>query len=489
MPLSHPFRSALTALAAAVIGAGLASAASPAPAQAAASSRRICGTLCDGSPVARSSPYREADSAVIDGRTITLDIDDTDRTAYAAVGNGDPTDEVWLDRSWDGGKTWDSKIGDTRIPRAARSTTTTQWNLEKARATSVVRACGKPGNRRQIACTGWNPSRSAPKPGTSWDRGAADALMSLYDRHAGLWRGTGWWNSANALTSLIDYMSATHDRRYLWVVANTFDRDRSAKGGDFTNNFLDDTGWWALAWIRAYDLTHQQRYLRTAQADVDHMWSYHDNVCGGGVWWSSAKKYKNAITNELLVKAATELHNRIPGDRKYLRASLSTWKWFRTSGMINGQHLVNDGLDAGSCTNNHDTTWSYNQGVVLGGLVDLARATHDRGYLRQAEALADASTRASSLNRNGVLTEPCEAGDCGPDGPSFKGIYVRNLGELARATSSSSYRTYLKREATAAHDRDRASYDEYGIHWAGPTGPITGATQQSAVDLMVAALH
>jgi hypothetical protein len=39
------------------------------------------------------------------------------------------------------------------------------------------------------------------------------------------------------------------------------------------------------------------------------------------------------------------------------------------------------------------------------------------------------------------------------------------------------------------HADDRTPYDQYGVHWAGPLGPISSATQQSAVDLMVAALH
>ena len=325
------------------------------------------------------------------------------------------------------------------------------------------------------------------EPTRAWARDAVDALMDTYDRRTGLWRGIKWWNSANALTSLVDYMALTHDHRYRWVLANTFDRARSARHGDFTNGYLDDTGWWALAWIRAYDLTHDQRYLRTAQVDVDHMWDHHDGTCGGGLWWSGAEDYKNAITNELFIKAAAELHNRIPGDTSYLRKSLDTWRWFRDSGMINDRHLVNDGLDD-SCANNHQTAWSYNQGVVVGGLVDLAQATGDRSYVRQATVLADASTASGSLHVDGVLTEPCEQSDCGSDAPTFKGVYVRNLGELARVTSSARYRAYLSRHAVCARDRDRTSGDRYGLHWAGPAGPVTGSTQQSAVDLMVAAL-
>jgi predicted alpha-1,6-mannanase (GH76 family) len=219
------------------------------------------------------------------------------------------------------------------------------------------------------------------------------------------------------------------------------------------------------------------------------MWRYHDDVCGGGVWWTTRKTYKNAITNELFIKAAAELHERLADDREYLRRSKATWRWLRRSGTINAHHLVNDGLDTGSCRNNHGTVWSYNQGVILGGLVDLARTTHDRRYLRQAVVLADASTTARSLHVNGILREPCEPAGCDANGPSFKGIYVRNLGELARATRSRGYRAYLRRQAESAHARARTPYDQYGIHWRGPTGPITGATQQSAVDLMVAALR
>lgn len=316
------------------------------------------------------------------------------------------------------------------------------------------------------------------------DRDAATALVGMYDSDTGLWPSTGWWNAANDITALADYGLKTHSQEYDGLLANTFDKN---KGNNFTNSYIDDTGWWGLAWVRAYDLTHQQRYLDMATKDADYMYSYWDNTCGGGVWWSTAKTYKNAIPNELFLKLTAELHNRIPGDMKYLGESLQEWNWFQSSGMINSDHLINDGLDSTTCKNNNGTTWTYNQGVVLGGLVDLHQATGNPALLRSAQQIADAATTSNFLNPNGILTEPCEPNNsCGGDGPTFKGVFARNLGEL-NTTLHQRYRSYLVKQATSAIANDRNDQNQYGLHWAGPFDKADGARQQSALDLLTAA--
>lgn len=317
---------------------------------------------------------------------------------------------------------------------------------------------------------------------------AVDALVRQYDQRSGVWPTTGWWNSANALTALTDYMIQSGDHSYSWVVENTFDTKRNAEQGNFINALVDDTGWWALAWIRAYDLTGDARYLSTARRGVDFMWNNHDDTCGGGLWWSTSHQYKNAIANELFVKASAQLAVRLsrPEGGPYLQHAVSVWDWFRASGMITANQLVEDGLDRATCASG-GTAWTYNQGVLLGALVDLEEATGDNTYLVQARALADASTSSADLNVDGVLTEPCEQNGCDVNGPSFKGIYVRNLGELNRALTDHPYSDYLARQASTAHENDRDSDDQYGLHWAGPVEHVNAATQQSAVDLLVAA--
>ncbi|HEY1984021.1 MAG TPA: hypothetical protein VGG85_01345 [Terracidiphilus sp.] len=88
-----------------------------------------------------------------------------------------------------------------------------------------------------------------------------DTLQKWYNEGNGLYETTGWWNSANAVTVVVDYSRLAKTRRYVWTVANTFHIAQRTSPG-FINNFYDDEGWWALAWIDAYDLTHSLQYRK-----------------------------------------------------------------------------------------------------------------------------------------------------------------------------------------------------------------------------------
>ncbi len=427
---------------------------------------------------------RIAATSTVWGRRIALHLSDADDGAWASIDNGSPNDEAWLDRSFDGGVTWEGRLGKTKIPGGRRGWRTMMYRVDDfaKHAVGAVRACGKAGDRVEITCTPW--FRTTVNAESRLDA-AATALMQLYDPGKGLWRSIGWWNSANALTALIDYSRATGSTAYRYAIADAFDKN---DGDGFTNEYMDDTGWWGLAWVRAYDLTGDARYLAMARRDADYIWSFEDGTCGGGVWWRNDKKYKNAVTNELFIKLSASLHNRIPGDTTYLSRAEKVWRWFSASGMINAKHLVNDGLD-GACKNNGGTTWTYNQGVILGALVELHRATGRSDLLDTARRLAEASTTAPDLHPGGILREPCEssADACGGDGPTFKGVFVRNLGELDRYLPARPYRAYLAAQADAAYAKNRTTLDQYGVHWAGPFDKLDASRQGSALDLLTAA--
>lgn len=237
-----------------------------------------------------------------------------------------------------------------------------------------------------------------------------------------------------------------------------------------------------------YDITGNSTYLDIAEEDEAYIYSYWNDTCGGGVLWSIRNlAYKNAISNELYIKLAASLHNRIPGDTEYLEKAEAAWAWFNHSGMINSQDLVNDGL-ADNCTNNGQTEWTYNQGVVLGALAELYKATGDQAYLDAARGIADAATAGETLSPGGILYEDgCEPDDCNTDQHAFKGIFARNLAELNAVLEGAPYTSYLEDNARSVWTNDRGG-DFYGISWAGPYQPASSAvgTQSSAISLFVA---
>jgi predicted alpha-1,6-mannanase (GH76 family) len=310
------------------------------------------------------------------------------------------------------------------------------------------------------------------------------ALQRWYDPASGLWRGTGWWNCANALTALIRYAKLTGENSHADVIATTFTAAQRRHTG-FVNHFHDDNAWWALAWLAAFDVTRDSRYLDTAEAIFARNTPGWTGACGGGLIWNKKSTYKNAITNELFLTLAALLHQRVPAGG-YLTWAQREWEWFSASGMIGPDGLVNDGLTA-ACRNNAGTTWTYNQGVILGGLAALFEITGDRGYLTRGEAIAAAAT--GRLAPKGILAEPCEAAaaGCNQDQVQFKGIFVRYLYDFWRQSRQPAYRAFILANAGSLWARGRNAASQFGLRWSGPFDRADAARQSSALDALVAA--
>ncbi len=97
---------------------------------------------------------------------------------------------------------------------------------------------------------------------------AVQELQTYYDSSTGLFNTTGWWNSANAIGAIIDYMERTGSRTHMSDVSNTFAKAVNEAPPPTTGNFVDtaydDTQWWALTWLNAYELTGNPAYLQMA---------------------------------------------------------------------------------------------------------------------------------------------------------------------------------------------------------------------------------
>lgn len=465
-------------------------------------------------------------------------------------------------------------------------------NLDQAAAAAVRTLQGWYGADSYASSTGlyhWDDPNFNSDVGGSVN---AD-LINAYGYHDAYQDTLRWWNSANAITALIDYMLITNTDTYLSVVEKTFVQGQTAftinqgaveagAGADaaagalygaevgadvggavgavvggivgglaglfggggvaaatfariYLTNFInpsgsgyyDDEGWWALAWLKAYDLTNDDRYLNMAVTIFDDMTNGWDDTCCGGIYWVknqdlvASKPYKNAISNELFMAVGAGLYRRLlkrgPADptafENFLSWAEREWRWFDNSGLINqdNYNLINDSLTTSTspsgapqvpCRNDNSTdVWTYNQGVILGALCDLAEITGSTSYLRRAKAIADGlitntvapygTPHESGVYDNGILMEYTDLTSSGPNQDinncQFKGIFVRNLAYLCIKTRAAKYRAFIKRNAASAI-QNMNDANQFGHRWDQEPDMADFVRQTAGVDLLNAAL-
>ncbi|EPQ57054.1 Six-hairpin glycosidase [Gloeophyllum trabeum ATCC 11539] len=233
------------------------------------------------------------------------------------------------------------------------------------------------------------------------------------------------------LATNTDAYAAVAEQSYIGQVALDPSTDWAADYVYLLDGSNDDSQWimlamWRIADYKAARGEDASPYNNAAAQIYDIIATQWDDVCGGGVWWSSAKTYKNAITNELFLLTSAMGYLRSQ-NQTYLDNANKEWAWLSQSGMRNAQGLFNDGLDSATCANNGQTAWTYNQAVVAAGLGALGAATRNASLFDEAEVSLDAAARY--LTQGGVLKESCDGvpGTCDADQEIFKGIFTKHL--------------------------------------------------------------
>lgn len=192
--------------------------------------------------------------------------------------------------------------------------------------------------------------------------------------------------------------------------------------GRFPNYFFDDMAWLALAAGRLNQLSlrtlaRPARLAGRANTTLTRqLHSAHDDVLGGGIYWSRKRDFKNTPAN-----APAALHLARIGETDPARALMD---WLRAELFDPATGLYLDGVHPTPAGRNVETTiYSYNQGTVLGVLLELGSPED----LRQAAALVDAVARHLSDPAGGTRLQPG-----GGDGSLFTGILCRYLALAAR---------------------------------------------------------
>lgn len=357
------------------------------------------------------------------------------------------------------------------------------------------------------------------------------ALMRWYHADKGTWDQAQWWQQANIISTLSELAaidptfmgnaSSVYQSTFHALLGNPTKRSVSneasphapdwgrymlaerkallARGNDwsrFDNGLFDDPGWWALAWISAFDRTQDGLYLTVAENILDNILIAEGTPSrcnNGGINWRKNNNYVNAITNELYFSIAASLSSRSSNATKraeYLQKAQDEWTWFKNSGLSGPNNIINDGLNDACKNDGSSPIWTYNQGVILGGLVELNAAAPSSEYLTAANNIAQAAISQLTNSTTGVLHESCETqkDGCNADQRQFKGIFVRNLMHLHQAAPSDAYKNFFKVNADSVWNNARLSENTFVVDWSGPvTNDRYASSTSSALDAIIAA--
>lgn len=310
---------------------------------------------------------------------------------------------------------------------------------------------------------------------------AASTLLTYYRPLVGGFEDTAFWGTANSLTALTDFCRGCGGLARCPFNTTITDMVRLRPAAAILLEAAgsnDDALWWCLAMLDIYELSGNAQALSTATAIFEFVWKQAwDSTCGGGLWWSERKSYKNAVTNELCVDASVRLHLASPGNPSFLARARLVTDWFLSSGLLNEHGMVDDGLTS-ACKSNGDPSnpysgWTYNQAVIAGGLLRMANATGNATLLDTAVRIAN-TTITHRVTAGGVLSE---VRIDNRDGQQFKGIFARYLAQLVaglpagQEAARSRFSAFLaqNRASLVANDQGTSGAAVfYGALWQGP---------------------
>ena len=169
--------------------------------------------------------------------------------------------------------------------------------------------------------------------------------------------------------------------------------------------------------------------------------------------WDKEHTQDNAINNELFVDVAASLGNRVLDNQQYYtQYAVDNANWLLGAGLLSENNTFHDGFDLLDCST-EGTVFTYNQGVIIGGLVELSKLTGNSSWLDSAASIAHGAV-TTLVDSNGILTETGSYPTNDPTADMFKGVLARNLVYLHAARPDDSYVTLLTKSAISIWQND-----------------------------------
>jgi len=155
-----------------------------------------------------------------------------------------------------------------------------------------------------------------------------------------------------------------------------------------SDRFYDDNIWIGIDFTNLYLLTGETKYLEKAKIVWDFVYSGHDDLLGGGIYWCEQKKTsKNTCSNAPAAVFALKLYEATK-DGRYLGMGKSLYEWTKTHLQdTDGVYMDNVRLD-GSVDR---AKYPYNSGQMIEAAALLYKITNEPRYLEEAQQVAKAS--------------------------------------------------------------------------------------------------
>jgi len=205
--------------------------------------------------------------------------------------------------------------------------------------------------------------------------------------------------------------------------------------------YYDDNQWVAIAYLDAYNRTHQQKYLERSESICRFMLGGLDTVAGGGIYWREGDKgSKNTCSNGPGILVLLQLY-KITHKEDYLNTALAIYKWTNAR-LQTPEGLYYDNIRTGNLRIGK-AIYTYNTGTMLQSNVLLYQITKDQKYLDEAQLIAKAGKE--HFFKNGRL----------PENYWFNAVLLRGYQALYMVDKNKEYIDLYRQDADAIWSTER----------------------------------
>lgn len=265
-----------------------------------------------------------------------------------------------------------------------------------------------------------------------------------------------FWMRAEQLEMILDAYERTKNPRMLSLFTNLFRGFIADHGRTWERNeYNDDIMWMVIASVRGYLLSGNPEFRDVGKANFDLCYkrAYSTNL-GGGLWWRTDNRSKNACVNGPGA-IASFLLGKATGNPEYFKISTNLFLWERDTLFEKTTGRVYDNINTNGRIATFATT--YNQGTFVG-------AANFLGFTN--EAFLAASYTMNRMSRDGYLPPAGESGD----GGGFNGIAARWIARFVYERGlQSTFEPWLQKNAEAAWRARRQSDNLSWCKWPQPT--------------------